>query len=455
MDMWLKRKEYETALNNILRQYQFRAQEWQTEKAVCVIKGLAGSGKTSFVLEHFKDKKVFYFSFAGLSEESAEKFFAERVSAKTGVAVCGWEDSLKAVSKRFKIVLLDNLASVSSYKRFRKAFYDHMIPNINLRSFIVLITQPTDDISGLTDKYATLNMDYLTVSDVVKLFPKLPKVDILGLCAISGGIPKILYEHDGLKSFEDNLRDMLNPSSAFCTFMPELLARYFRKPESYHYILCAIANGNHHVSAIGKFTGFAYNKCDNYLAGLIDCGFVKTEKIISKRGTEKTVYKLTNSYFRLWYLYIYSNRTELQLGNEVVVDGIIQSIINKEIHTFHLQKAFEYANKQIHGYDMWTSFGIRDRVAYAPQTVSKGRFSYTFDAIVRNDNKAVFIKVLEKPQDSCDRGELETLRKAVSLMNTYYDSCVFIFAKRRFSEYAAKEASSDDVIRLVGVERLG
>ena len=315
MDMWLKRKEYRTALNNILRQYQFRTQEWQTEKAVCVIKGLAGSGKTSFVLGHFKDKKFFYFSFAGLSEEPAEKLFAERVSEKTGVTVCGWEDSLKAVSKGFKIVLLDNLASVSSYKRFRKAFYDYMIPNINARPFIVLITQPTDDISGLADKYATLNVDYLTVPDVVKLFPKLPKVDILGLCAVSGGIPKILYEYEASKSFEDNIRSMLNPSSAFCTFMPELLTHSFRKPESYHYILCAIANGNHSVSDIGKFTGFTYNKCDNYLAGLIDCGFVKQEKVKSKRGAEKTAYKLTNSYFMLWYLYIYKNRTELQLGS--------------------------------------------------------------------------------------------------------------------------------------------
>jgi len=147
--------------------------------------------------------------------------------------------------------------------------------------------------------------------------------------------------------------------------------QYFRKPENYHYILSAIANGKYSVSEIGKYTGFAYNKCDNYLAGLIDCGIVKAEKVI-----------------------------------------------------------------------------------YAPQTISKGSFRHTFDAIVKNGNMAVLVKVLENPCENCGRNELETLRDAVSIANTYYDSRVFIFSKGKFNDYAVAESSTDDVISLVGVEQL-
>ena len=229
MGTQVNRKDYSTALNNILWRCRHRVHEWSTEKTVCVLKGLSGCGKTSFVLEHFKGRKFFYFSFFGLGEELAEKLFTEMVSEKTGVTLYGWESAFKAVSKEYRIILLDDLASISSYKRFQNAFYSHMISNILTRPFVVLITQPTDSVDGLADRYVSLNMDYLNIPEVVKLFPKLQKVDILGLCAVSGGVPKILREYDCTKPFSDNLYTMLHPSSAFFRFMPELLSHYFRK----------------------------------------------------------------------------------------------------------------------------------------------------------------------------------------------------------------------------------
>jgi len=40
------------------------------------------------------------------------------------------------------------------------------------------------------------------------------------------------------------------------------------------------------------------------------------------------------------------------------------------------------------------------------------------------------------------------------LANKYYDSHVFIFAKRRFSDYAARQAPNDESLSLVEVDRL-
>ena len=287
----------------------------------------------------------------------AENIFADYVKEKTGVTVLCWADGFAVVAKRYKIILFDDVSSVSSYKRFQKMFYDNMITDANVRPFVVFIIQPTDDISGLADKYRVININYFSVPEVIKLYPKLSKFEALGLCTVSGGIPKILNEYDAQASLENNLRSMLNPSSSFYSFMSDMMQNYFRKPENYHHILCAIANGSHSVSEIGKFCGFEYNKCDNYLASLISYGFVKTEKIISKRGNAKTAYTVTNNYFRLWHLYIYRNRTELQLGNQKLTDGIIKNILAEEIHKFHLQKAFALANERIK-HDLWASFRI-------------------------------------------------------------------------------------------------
>ena len=287
---FIERTTYKDSLDAVLKNHYRRSDAQKVLKTVYVIKGLSGSGKTTLLLNYFKDSNFFYFSFAGLAEDLAEKIFMDYVKEKTGVTVSGWEDGFVAISKKYKIILFDDLSPVSSYKRLQKAFYDYMITNIHARPFVIFIIQPIDDITSFADKYIEINIDYFSVPEVMKLYSKLSKFDAFGLCAVSGGIPKILREYDGHASLEDNLKNMLKPSSAFSVFMPEMMAKYFRKPENYHHILCAIANGNHSVSEIGKFCGFEYNKCDNYLASLILYGFVKPEKIISKSGAEKTAY---------------------------------------------------------------------------------------------------------------------------------------------------------------------
>jgi len=248
------------------------------------------------------------------------------------------------------------------------------------------------------------------------------------------------------------MRKMLEPSSMFLRFMPELMARYFRKPDNYHRILHAIANGNHSVSAIGKFTGFAYNKCDNYLAPLIACGLVNADKAESKRGTEKTAYVLPNSYVRLWYKYVFLNQTEIRLENQEIWESIIRDIVGKEVHAFHLQKAFACANERVR--DSWDSLEISKTIVRAPKRIKAQRFQYVFDAIEQNGDKAVFIKVFENPTENCGQVELENLRKAAALVNPYYDNRIFIFTKRRFSDYAVAEAAKDPTISLVEVDRL-
>ena len=197
----------------------------------------------------------------------------------------------------------------------------------------------------------------------------------------------------------------------------------------------------------------ACNGCDNYLSALVDYGFVSAEKEKTKKGIVKTFFRLTNNYFKLWYRYVYENQSALRVGDEKLVDSIVQNIINKEIHAFHLEKAFALANNK-NRWQMWNSFRISEPIKYSPETVRQGQFSYTFDAIVRKGGKAVFIKVFEGATNNCRPNELIKIRKAVELVNMYYDCYVLIFSKRRFCDEAVHAASKDYVIKLVEIERL-
>jgi len=436
-----------------LRDWHQQKNTWGTAKTVYVLRGLAGCGKTTFLRHYFRKRKTFYFSFSGLEEGLAERLFTERVSKETGVTVSVWAEAVQVLSAKYRIILFDDVTSIASYKRFPKAFYENMITDINVRPFVALISQPMDDLNGLADAYDTNWLDGFSIPEVMKLYPQISKYDILGLGAVSGGIPRIMQAFDAALNIEENLRKMLEPPSIFIRFMPELMTRYFRKPDNYHRILHAIANGSHSVSEIGKFTDFAYNKCDNYLAKLIACGLVEMGKIESKRGTEKTAYTLTNSYVRLWYKYIFLNQTDIQLGNDPgLMDAIICGILEKEIHAFHLERAFAHVNTRT--YELWTSLEISKTIVRSPKVVKGKNFRYTFDAIEQNSDRAVFVKVFDNPAENCSRLELYKMRKAAAAVSAYYDSRVFIFAKRRFSDHAVAEAAKDPTITLVEVDRL-
>ena len=148
----VKRQVAGASLHTVWKKNRLR----ETSKFACVVRGLPGCGKTTFVLDHFKGKKVFYFSFAGLEETFAERLFVERVMAETEVAVSTWAGAIKTVTTEFSVILLDDIDSISTYKRFQKAFYDHAY---GTRTFVVLIARPMDDVSGLADKYNEVRLD--------------------------------------------------------------------------------------------------------------------------------------------------------------------------------------------------------------------------------------------------------------------------------------------------------
>lgn len=313
-------------INNLVKQYIRRKDKWRELKTVAEISGLSGCGKTTLMLDYFNDKKHFYFSFAGLEENVAENLFANKVSELTNQPIAGWEDAFTALSKKNRYIIFDDLTPVFSYKRFKNSFYENMFCDFESRPLVFLITQPDNNLTELADSYDNINVNYFSIPEIMKLFPNISKYIALSLAAVSGGIPKIFNDYNEQMTLEDNILAFLKPTSAFIEFMPYLMNQYFNKPETYNHILYAIANGNHKISEIGKFTGYAYNKCDNYISALVSAGIVMIDKEKTTHGAEKTIYVFANSYFMLWYKYIYSNRTEIAIGDDNVIRNIVKSI---------------------------------------------------------------------------------------------------------------------------------
>ena len=322
-----------SSIEKLIKRYKTKKDSWKDPGNVAVVFGLPGCGKTSLLLDYFEKKKHFYFSLASLEESVAENLLANKISLLSDISIVGWDDIFKTLSSIYQFIIFDDITPVYSYKRFKESFNENMFSDHEKRPLVFFIAQTNDPRKKLFDSYDSMFVKYFSITEVMKYFPKLSQMDYLGIYTISGGIPKILYEYNPELSINKNLLSFLKPSSAFMEFMPGLMNNHFRKPEVYHNILNSIANGNNRISVIGKFTGYEYNKCDNYVSVLLSAGIIKTEKQKSKHGTNKNVYVFTNPYFRLWYRYIFLNRTEIVIGNNIVIEDIINNCVFRFIRT--------------------------------------------------------------------------------------------------------------------------
>jgi hypothetical protein len=73
--------------------------------------------------------------------------------------------------------------------------------------------------------------------------------------------------------------------------------------------------------------------------------------------------------------------------------------------------------------------------------------------LAMGNEKAVFVKAFSDPLENRKQDELEKSKKR-SCWRTTIMTVMFSFSKRRFSDYAAKQAPIADTISFVEVERL-
>ena len=69
-------------------------------------------------------------------------------------------EAFAALSKKYKYIIFDDLASVSSHKRFKSSFYENMYRDFSSRPLVFLIAQSTDDLTELADSFDKIGVSY-------------------------------------------------------------------------------------------------------------------------------------------------------------------------------------------------------------------------------------------------------------------------------------------------------
>lgn len=161
-----------------------------------------------------------------------------------------------------------------------------------------------------------LKVRELKFTEICKAFPGYSGEDYIDIYAILGGIPGLWNSFSPDYDAKNNIiYNLLSKESRLYGEMSVILAEDLREPAVYSTILAAMARGLHKLNDIYKHTGFSRAKISVYLKNLMELELV--EKVYSfetSQGadTQKGIYRISNSYVRFYFRFIFPNLSLLQ-----------------------------------------------------------------------------------------------------------------------------------------------
>ena len=411
------------------------------------IKGFYGCGKTEFLRQFCEQNKdAVYLNFNDLDSDTALSVFCKQLL--NGENAENWNEAVKKYKKltsgRFQVLFIDQCTESAASKDFASAIH-----SVKLHDHTLVLFAETSAPESIQDPG---NIKPRSIADYLRVFPDYDKADVIRLYGLTGGLPAVAKELDASLSFEDNLKLLLRHDSAFSHFVPEILQRVFRTPESYHPILYSIACGKHRLSEIAKDIGFPNNKCGKYLEALRKAGLVKAQTE-GNRGFAR--YFLTNSYLNSWYLYIYKNRA-LQITDP-------QRLLNMAVKTIDKAVALPALEDSCIRFidNKWSidSGNLIDRYIKGKtkpvKLKHKDGFRFKIDCILERNGKTLVCVFPHSFDEKITKEQMEHyINVSCSYGSLYGEVSLVVFSVNRFSDWCVHQASVYDQLFCVPLERL-
>ena len=265
----------------------------------------------------------------------------------------------------------------------------------SLVSFMEGILSAKSPIYGRrTGAWKVTEMDFFNVRD----FHPLSTEEAIYVYSVFGGVPQYWADYNPKLDFWDNLRVLLLSRGAKYYDEPKyLLKQELRDVSRYFSILRAIALGYNRFGQIADKARVEVNSLGKYLTVLEEMGYVGEEKSVIGKG--RTIYKINDKFFNFWFRFVYSRKSEIEMGFDIVED--IKSSFNE-----YVGLVFEDIVKQ---------FLIRlNRVNRLPFRFTKiGRWWHKNEeidlvALNEKEKKALFIEVKWK---ELNEGKAERILK--------------------------------------------
>ena len=181
-------------------------------------------------------------------------------------------------------------------------------------------------------------MEKMGFYDAMKFFPDYSDRDKVLAYSVLGGIPHYLKQWDpGLSVAENIKQNILTKGCVLYSEVEFLLHQELRETPIYNSIIEAVALGSTKLNDISQKSLIEdTSKTSVYLKNLIELGIVEREfsvdaRIKEKANTSRGMYRLTDSFFRFWYAFVFTNYSQLEDGD---ADGVYEYNVKPMLHEY-------------------------------------------------------------------------------------------------------------------------
>ncbi|MDR1606246.1 MAG: ATP-binding protein [Streptococcaceae bacterium] len=377
--MFLGRKKELEALEGMYRKETFQ---------MAIVYGRRRIGKTSLLNEFIKGKTSLYLP----AEEVNDALNLEKFSRLLGKAidfpdfptVSDWQAFFKIIKEKLgqqhAVVIIDEYPYAASANKSLNSILQHIIDyefkDTNL--FLILCgssmsfmeNQVLGEKSPLFGRRTgQLKIHPLDYYDAARFYPTVSDEDKIKYYACVGGTPYYLSLIDPHLSFDENIRALYFEINGYLLNEGVLLMKQeFREPANYNAVLQAIASGANTLNEIVGFTKLESNLVSRYLMTLQDLNYV--DRVVPF-GTnllkgKKSQYHISENFIAFWYRYVFSVRSEIELGNGDVyyklalgnlsdyIGHIFEEVIRQYLRRLNVKEALPFIAKS---YGTWWGRG--------------------------------------------------------------------------------------------------
>lgn len=343
------------------RELKFLENKYEEKKGqLIVLYGRRRVGKTETLREFCKGKPhVFYSCTQSTDRVQLAKFsreiLKEDIPAKQYISeFVDWEKAFRSIldlpyGEQKKLIVIDEFPYMckgnDSIPSILQNLWDAELKNSNVMiilcgsamSFIEkeLLAEKNPLYGRATGIYKMTEMGFY---DAIRFFPDYSERDKVIAYAVLGGIPHYLNQFRTDLTLAENIkRNILTKGCVLYSEVDFLLHQELRETPIYNSIIEAVALGNTKLNDISqKSLVEDTSKTSVYLKNLIELGIVEREFSVDagakeKVNTNRGTYHLTDNFFRFWYMFGFTNYSQLEDGD---VEGVYDYIVEPALHEF-------------------------------------------------------------------------------------------------------------------------
>ena len=433
-----------------------------------VVYGSRRIGKTTLLKEFVKDKSAFYFQARESNEFDNRISFSAEINRLIHVPYSfvypsysdGFDALLKFANGNPFVIVIDEIAFIAqSDKGFLSELQfniDHKFKDAKIKlilsgSTISFMKEILKDKRGPLFQRSTfqMNIKKLYYSEALEFLDGLTAEDKIKYLSVFGEHPFYLEMIDKMKSFEENLYNLLFSRFGNLVDAPDkVLPTASKDQNTYNTILKAIAHRKRTNKEIAEYIGKEPNYVASYLPKLCENEIIEKRESFN-RNQKMNYYEISDQLIRFWYRFVFDNKEDIQQNMGRAIFDEKKEDIAQFLSIGFENVALSYlSEKNIKG-ELEYSYGIIR--GYKADNSKLGR-SVELDGLASGIGKAknrLLVAECKYRKKALSLSVLEHLKESLSIFPMeFYD--IYLFSKSGFAEDIL--AVNDPAVHLISLE---